>query len=115
MALLSWLYSRGQGCQIFLDTKYQNGENIPNYHEMAKWYQNIPNGCNIFQMTIKCTNIFLSKALQNLPKLGFCFENIPSGNPARGDDVQVVFCLIAAFTVAIRMKGENIRNLEKNL
>jgi hypothetical protein len=22
-----------QGCQIFLGTKYQNGKNIPNYHE----------------------------------------------------------------------------------
>jgi hypothetical protein len=23
-----------QGCQIFLGTKYQNGKNIPNYHEL---------------------------------------------------------------------------------
>jgi hypothetical protein len=32
-------------------------------------------------MDRKYTNIFLSKALQNLPKLGFWFENKPSGNP----------------------------------
>jgi hypothetical protein len=31
----------------------------------------IPNGRKIFLMAIKCTNIFLSNALQNLPKLGF--------------------------------------------
>jgi hypothetical protein len=32
-------------------------------------------------MGIKYTNIFHLKILQNLPKLGFLFENIPSGNP----------------------------------
>jgi hypothetical protein len=31
----------------------------------------IPNGRKIFQMIIKYHNIFHSKALQNLPKLGF--------------------------------------------
>jgi hypothetical protein len=31
----------------------------------------------------KHTNIFNSKALQNLPKMVFLFENKPSGNPAR--------------------------------
>jgi hypothetical protein len=25
-----------QGCQIFLGTKYQNGKNIPNYHELCQ-------------------------------------------------------------------------------
>jgi hypothetical protein len=25
---------RDQGCQIFLRTKYQNGKNIPNFHEL---------------------------------------------------------------------------------
>jgi hypothetical protein len=34
-------------------------------------------------MVIKYTDIFHSKALQNLPKLGFLkIENKPSGNPA---------------------------------
>jgi hypothetical protein len=42
------------------------------------------------QMVIKYTKIFHSKTLQNLPKLGFLFENKPSGNPAfrckKGDE-----------------------------
>jgi hypothetical protein len=33
--------------------------------------KNIPNLHKIFQMAIKYINIFLSKALQNVPKLGF--------------------------------------------
>jgi hypothetical protein len=60
---------------------------------MRKIYQitkNIPDGHKIYQlevkyinkMTIKYTNIFRCKALQNLPKLGFFgVKNIPSGNP----------------------------------
>jgi hypothetical protein len=56
----------------FLLTQYtKTSENIPNYHNITKWPQNIPNDCEIFQMTIKYTSIFHSKALQNLPKLGF--------------------------------------------
>jgi hypothetical protein len=39
-----------------LDTK--TGKNVPNEHK-------------IFQMAIKYINIFQSKALENLPKLGF--------------------------------------------
>jgi hypothetical protein len=31
-------------------------------------------------MATKCTNIFLSKALQNIPRLGFLYENKPSCN-----------------------------------
>jgi hypothetical protein len=45
-------------------------ENIPNY--ILQHYQmaiKIPNGCKIFQMTIKYTSIFHSKAFQNLPRL----------------------------------------------
>jgi hypothetical protein len=33
-------------------------------------------------MAIKYINIFHPKALRNLPKLVFLFENKPSGNPA---------------------------------
>jgi hypothetical protein len=36
-------------------------------------------------MAMKYTNLFHSKALQNLPELGFWFENIPSGNPDIGN------------------------------
>jgi hypothetical protein len=39
------------------------------------------NGRKMYQMDIKYTNIFLCKILQNVPKFGFLFENIPSGNP----------------------------------
>jgi hypothetical protein len=55
-----------------LVTVYQNGENftkLPQHYLMAMKY--IPDVFKIFQMTIKCTNIFNSKALQNLPKLVF--------------------------------------------
>jgi hypothetical protein len=61
------------------------GENIPNYnimnsfclkngHSIPKWGKittALSNGHKIFQMTIKYTNIFHSKALLNLPQLGF--------------------------------------------
>jgi hypothetical protein len=40
-----------QACQIFLGKTYQKGKNRPNNHK-------------IYQMIIKCTNIFLSKALK---------------------------------------------------
>jgi hypothetical protein len=51
------------------------GENIPKNHnkyEIASKFT---------KMAIKYTNIFHSKNLQNLPKLGFFVENMPSGNP----------------------------------
>jgi hypothetical protein len=74
-----------QGCQIFLDTIYQNRkkctkrtQNVPKEHKMyqkntkcTKWSQNVPKVCKIFQMAIKYINIFQSRVLQNLPKLGF--------------------------------------------
>jgi hypothetical protein len=37
----------------------------------TKLSYNFPNGLKIFQMAIKCINIFPSKALKNLPKSGF--------------------------------------------
>jgi hypothetical protein len=57
-------YGHQQGCQIFL------GTNIPKREKYTKLPQTIPNGSNIFQMVIKY-DIFLSKALQILPKLRF--------------------------------------------
>jgi hypothetical protein len=41
----------------------------------------LPNGCKTFQMAIKYTNIFHSRALQKIPKLGllvwkYIFTNI---------------------------------------
>jgi hypothetical protein len=56
----------------FVFTQYtKRRENIPNYHNITKWPKYITNGCKIFQMTVKYTSIFHSKALKNLPKLGF--------------------------------------------
>jgi hypothetical protein len=63
-----------QGCQIFLDTIYQNGEKctkLTQQYLMTIKYAHISNGRRIFQMTLRYTNIFNSKALQNLPKLGY--------------------------------------------
>jgi hypothetical protein len=68
---LTWRKAWKQGCQIFPDTIYQNEGKIPYYHNITKWPYNIPNDRKMFQMTIKYTSIFLSKALQNLPKFGF--------------------------------------------
>jgi hypothetical protein len=59
-----------QGCQMFLDTIYQNG---------GKYTTKLPNGNKmyqiaeiyLFQMTKEYTDLFHSKALQNLPKIGF--------------------------------------------
>jgi hypothetical protein len=51
-------------------TKFRNGHKI---YQMALTY--------IFEMAIENTNIFHSKALQNLPKFGFLVRKIPSGNP----------------------------------
>jgi hypothetical protein len=44
------------------------GENIyiPNYLSITEWSWNIQTDRKIYQMTIKYTNIFHSKALQNL-------------------------------------------------
>jgi hypothetical protein len=39
-----------------------------------------PNHRKTSQMVMKYTKTFHSKAPQNLPKLGFLFENNPSGN-----------------------------------
>jgi hypothetical protein len=36
-----------------------------------KWPKNVPNGRSIIQMAKEYTNLFHSKALQNLPKLEF--------------------------------------------
>jgi pyocin large subunit-like protein len=67
-----------QGCQIFLDKIYQNGENIKN---MPLNYQVAKNVCARFQMAIEYTNLSKSKVLKKYPNWEFWFKNIPSGNP----------------------------------
>jgi hypothetical protein len=44
---------------------------MPEWENISKLPTNIPNGHTIYQMAIKYTIIFHSKALQNLPILGF--------------------------------------------
>jgi hypothetical protein len=61
---------RNRGCQIFLGKKYQSGKNIPNLLELYQISINITKDCKMDQVSIKYTNIFHCKTLQNLPKLG---------------------------------------------
>jgi hypothetical protein len=56
-----------------LDTIYQNEGMCT---KLPLNYRIIPDSSNIFQMGVKCSNIFLSKAI-----LHFWLENLPSGNP----------------------------------
>jgi hypothetical protein len=57
-----------QGCQIFLDTIYQNGQTykLPLNDKLIIW-----NGRNAFQSPIEYINYFHSQALKHLPKLEF--------------------------------------------
>jgi hypothetical protein len=79
---------RKQGCQIYLGTKYQNGENIPNCHKIYQvaikyfpWPLNKQNGHKIYQD-------FTLKNPPKFTKIGsFWFENNPSGNPERNNDI----------------------------
>jgi hypothetical protein len=57
---------------------------IPKTGKMATKYTqrllNILNGCILFQVATKCTNIVYSRALHIIPNGDFWFENIPSGS-----------------------------------
>jgi hypothetical protein len=70
-----------QGCQIFLDTIYQNGGK---YHFATK----LLNGYNMYQMAViysKCpkniTAFSITRPSNSYPNCNFWFENMPSGNP----------------------------------
>jgi hypothetical protein len=74
----------------FTDAIYQNGGELyqitllAQYAKTGKIYQisaKVRNYHKICQMAIKYTTIFHSKAHEKLPKVGFGFENMPSGNP----------------------------------
>jgi hypothetical protein len=74
----------GQGCQIFWYNIPKRKICILNYHKQyqiarkyTKWPWNVPNGHTIYQP-------LYYKALQNVHKLGFWYENKPSGNPGWG-------------------------------
>jgi hypothetical protein len=80
-----------QGCQIFLDSMYQNGEK---FHRIAT---ELPNGLKIYKLAV-----LYSKRLNNMstfsnsrpskiyPNCDFRSENIPSGNPCT-DGSQLAF------------------------
>jgi hypothetical protein len=57
--------------RFFLVHDTKTGKMYQMNTKCTKWSKNIPTVCKIFQMAIKCINIFQSRALQNLPKLGF--------------------------------------------
>jgi hypothetical protein len=56
---------------------------MPNDHKIYQMGVKIRKsiGRKLDQMSIEYTNTFHCKTLQNLPKVGFLFEKIPSGNP----------------------------------
>jgi hypothetical protein len=59
--------------------KYDPTPTLPDF----SWF-NVPNILKyqqIYQMTLKYTKTFHSKAARNVPKLGFWYENTQSGNP----------------------------------
>jgi hypothetical protein len=80
------LFSSGE--RRYLQTRvaiYFWGYNIPNGKNIISDHRiPITNDDKIYQMVMKFTNIFHSKALQKLPILDFLVWNgiIPSGNPA---------------------------------
>jgi hypothetical protein len=76
------LFAQAQGCQIFLDTIYQNGEN----NQLAT---KLPNGHTLYLMaiihSIRPKNIpiyYIQRLSKIYPDWDFWFKNIPSGNPA---------------------------------
>jgi hypothetical protein len=60
-----------QGCQILLDTIYQNGGNITAVHKIFKKMPlNKVNGHKVHQVVVKDFKNFHPNAFKNLPKLG---------------------------------------------
>jgi hypothetical protein len=69
---LGFLWLSCRVARFFLLQTYRIGENIPKDHKLCiSVGHTLPNGLKIFKMVIKYNNIFHSKALQILPKLGF--------------------------------------------
>jgi hypothetical protein len=86
---------------LTLDTK--NGKIVPNEHKMNQMVVKYPKWPKLFQMSIKYSNIFPSRALQNLPENWyFWFEKQPSGNPGtessgwrKGKEIEKAFHFIS--------------------
>jgi hypothetical protein len=56
---------------FFLVRTYQNGKSIPKDHKLYQTAMNYTKWSLLYQMAVKYTNIFHSKALQNIPVLDF--------------------------------------------
>jgi hypothetical protein len=62
-------------------------------------------------MAIKYIKIFQPKALQNVPKLVFWFENKPSGNPGQSCDQELQLQRIKIYQTMrslVRFENKNI-------
>jgi hypothetical protein len=75
-----------QGCQIFLRTKYQNGKNMPNSHDLHlpnvhKKYNKRPKMDQVSIKYIHQPTSSIARHSKIYPNLDFWFENKPSGNP----------------------------------
>jgi hypothetical protein len=68
-----------QGCQIFRGAKYQNGENIPDYHKVYQLA--IKCTCKLFQTDETCSNILHFSSLNNSTKLGLLVLNYTTWKP----------------------------------
>jgi hypothetical protein len=55
--------------------------NTPKQEKDTELPQNIPNGYEIYQMSVKYTNIFFAIPSKMYSNLDFWFETKPSGNP----------------------------------
>jgi hypothetical protein len=61
----------GRVARFFMVHDTKTGKMHQMNTKCTKWSYNFQNVCKIFQMIIKYINIFLAKALHNLPKLVF--------------------------------------------
>jgi hypothetical protein len=72
-----------QGCHIVLVTTHQNGKKYTKKITNTPHLKNIQTVYKIYQMAFQCTNIFQSKALQNVIKLGLLVRKYTIRQPWR--------------------------------
>jgi hypothetical protein len=70
------------------NTYTKTSKNIPNYHWKVL---NIPNGSNISQLAIKCTNTVLFEALRNLSKLQYLVWKYTIWQPCSVSEDYIIF------------------------
>jgi hypothetical protein len=106
---------QNQGCQIFLVQHTKMGKNIYQINmKYTKLLHNIPNSSKVDQTTVKITNIFLFKTLQNLPKLGFLVWEYAIWQPCPESALQNLFskqmfsCFFNASVVSSKLIGQHL-------